>query len=93
LKAREEKVKGDDLEDLMFNWLQKLIGIVDTDNLFFLRFKILTMEKDGTCLKARCHGESVTPEKGGAVVKAVTYYKYEVKKAGEGYSIRVSLDM
>ena len=57
------KVKGDYLEDLMFNWLQKLIGIVDTDNLFFLRFEILTMEKDSICLKARYYSEPVTPKK------------------------------
>jgi len=45
----------------MFNWLQKLIGIVDTDNLFFSRFEILRMEKDGACLKARYYGEPVSP--------------------------------
>jgi len=92
-KVKVVEVKGDDLEDLMFNWLQKLIGIVDTDNLFFSKFEILTMEDEGTYLKARCHGEPVTPEKGETVVKAVTYYKYEFKETTEGYSIRVSLDI
>ena len=92
-KVKVVEVKGDDLEDLMFNWLQKLIGIVDTDNLFFSKFEILTMEEDGTRLKARCYGEPVTPGKGETVAKAVTYYKYEFKKAKEGYSIRVCLDI
>ena len=92
-KVKLVEVKGNDLEDLMLNWLQKLIGIVDTDDLFFSKFEILTMEEDGMYLKARCHGEPVTPEKGETVVKGVTYYKYEFKKAKEGYSIRVSLDI
>ena len=92
-KVKEVEVKGDDPEDLMFNWLQKLIGIVDTDNLFFSKFEILTIQEDGTHLKARCHGEPITPEKGETVVKAVTYYKYEFKKTTEGYSIKVTLDI
>ncbi|MCK4434034.1 archease, partial [Candidatus Bathyarchaeota archaeon] len=29
-KVKLVEVKGNDLEDLMLNWLQKLIGIVDT---------------------------------------------------------------
>ena len=92
-KVKLVEVKGNDLGGLMLNWLQKLIGIVDTDDLFFSRFEILTMEKHGAHLKARCHGEPVTPEKGETVVKGVTYYKYEFKKAKEGYSVRVSLDI
>lgn len=92
-KVKVVEVEGDDLEDLMFSWLQKLIGIVDTDTLFFSRFEILTIREDDTYLKARCHGEPITPEKGETVVKAVTYYEYEFKKTKEGYSIRVSLDI
>ena len=87
------KVRGDDLEDLMFNWLQELIGIVETDALFLSRFEILKIGEDGTYLEARCYGEAATPEKGGTVVKAVTYYKYELRKTKDGYSVRVSLDI
>jgi len=87
------KVRGDNMEDLMFNWLQELIGIVETDDLFLSRFEILKIGEDGTYLEARCYGEAADPEKGGTVVKAVTYYKYELRKTKEGYSVRVSLDI
>lgn len=92
-KIKEIGVRGKDLGDLMFNWLQELIVTVDIDNLFFSKFEILKIKKDGTYLKARCHGEPMTQEKGETVVKAVTYYKYEFKKTQEGYSVRVSLDI
>lgn len=93
MELREVEVKGEDMEDLMFNWLQKLIVMVDTDNLFFSEFEVLEIKGDGTYLKARCHGEQMTPEKGRTVVKSVTYYKYEFRKTMEGYSFRVSLDV
>lgn len=92
-ELREVEAKGEDAKDLMFNWLQKLIGMVDTDNLFFSEFKVLEIREDGTYLKARCRGEFMTPEKGRTVVKAVTYYKYELRKTMEGYTVRVSLDI
>lgn len=92
-KVKEIEVTGKSLENLMFNWLQELIVAVDTDNLFLSKFEILNIKKDGTYLKARCYGEATTPEKGGTVVKGVTYYKYEFKKTKEGYGVRVSLDI
>ena len=92
-KVKEIEVKGKSLEDLMFNWLQELIVTVDMDNLFFSKFEILKIKEDGAYLKARCYGETTTPEKGGTVVKSVTYYKYELKKIKEGYSVRVTLDI
>ena len=92
-KIKLVKVRGDNMEDLMFNWLQELIGIVETDDLFLSRFEILKLGEDGTYLEARCYGEVAAPEKGGSVVKAVTYYKYELRKIKDGYSVRVSLDI
>lgn len=92
-EIKDIEVRGKDLRDLMFNWLQELIVTVDMDNLFFSKFEILKIKKDGTYLKARCYGEPMTPEKGETVVKAVTYYKFEFKKTQKGYSARVSLDI
>ncbi len=92
-ELREVEVGGEDLEDLMFNWLQKLIVMVDIDNLFFSEFEVLGIREDDITLKARCHGEQMTPEKGRTVVKSVTYYKYELRKTMEGYSVQVSLDI
>ena len=91
-KEREEfQIKANKLEDLMLNWLQALIAIVDTEQKFFSKFEI--EEIDETHLKAKLKGEPIKPELGETVVKAVTMYKYKLEKTDKGYKVRVSLDI
>jgi SHS2 domain-containing protein len=90
-KPVEVSVKGKDKEELMINWLQHLIGLVDTEEMFFSRFDI--REIDEKHLDARILGDEIKPETGETLVKAVTYYKYKFEKTGDGYMVRVSLDI
>ena len=96
-KVKREKdvrisVKGLNLEDLMFNWLQELITLVDTEEMFFSKFKV-RVEKSKNTLEAICYGEPAKAEKSGTLVKAVTYYKYKFEKTKSGYRVNVSLDI
>jgi SHS2 domain-containing protein len=91
-RAVRVMVKGLDLPDLMFNWLQELITLVDTEEMFFSRFEVRVDEKKNS-LEATCYGEEAKPEKSGALVKAVTYYKYAFEKTKTGYRANVSLDI
>lgn len=96
-KVKHEKsvkvtVNGESLENLMFNWLQELITLVDTDEMFFSRFDVKVDEKSNK-LNATCYGEPAKPEKSGTLVKAVTYYKYKFEKTKTGYRVNVSLDI
>lgn len=91
-KATEEfEIKAENLEDLMLNWLQALIAIVDTEQKFFSKFEIT--EIDESHLKAKLQGEPIKPQLGETVVKAVTYYKYKFEKTDKGYKVTVSLDI
>ncbi len=95
-KVGEEKtidigVNGDSLEELMVNWLQDLIALVDTDELFFSRFEIIEISENN--LKAKAYGEPISPEKAGVVVKGVTYYKLKLEKIKDIYKAIVSLDI
>ena len=76
---------------LMIAWLQELIAAVDTEGMFFSRFEILEISENK--IKAKCWGEKASQEKGGTVVKAVTYYKFLFEKAGQGYKTRVAMDI
>jgi SHS2 domain-containing protein len=91
-KEKEEFViKANNLEELMINWLQALIAIVDTEQKFFSKFEI--EEIDEKHVKAKLYGEPIKPELGETVVKAVTMYKYKLEKTDKGYKVRVSLDI
>ncbi|MCD6590826.1 MAG: archease [Candidatus Aenigmarchaeota archaeon] len=85
------EVRGNDLKDLMFNWLQELIATVDIEEMFLSKFEI--DEIDEHHLKAKCYGEPIKPEKGDIVVKAVTYHKFGVEKTKDGYKVSVTLDI
>ena len=84
-------VKGKDIKELMFNWLQELISAVDIEGMFFSRFVVEKINEKS--LKAKIYGEPIVPEKGETVVKAVTYYKFNVEKSTEGYKATISLDI
>ncbi len=89
--SMEVEVKGKDEKELLLNWLQELIALVDTEGMFFSRFEVREISQKG--LKATLYGEEAEPAKGETVVKAVTYHKFMVEKVGEGYRARVSLDI
>lgn len=89
--SKKIELEGDDVKDLMFNWLQKIIEMVDVDGLFFSRFRIEDISK--TKLNAVCYGEESDPGKGGVLVKAVTYHRFNVEKTDDGYKATVSLDI
>jgi len=90
-KSLDVEVKAENREELMINWLQELIAMVDIKGMFFSKFEIL--EIDERHLKAKIFGDDIRPELGETVVKAVTYYKYNFEKTPKGYAVRVSLDI
>ena len=90
-KSLSVELKGDSIEDLMVNWLQEIIALVDTDEMFFSRFDIIEISEDN--LKANIYGEPISPEKAGIVVKGVTYYKLKLEKIKDNFRVTISLDI
>ncbi len=90
-KSEIIEIKGEKLEDLMINWLQGLISIVDVEEMFFSKIEIEEITE--TNVKAKLSGEPIRPELGETVVKAVTYYNYKLEKTKKGYKVTVSLDI
>ena len=79
-ESRRVEISGDDIEGLLFEWLNSLIYFFDVEMLLFTRFDII--ELDGNRLKAICHGEKYDPShhhlKTG--VKSATYHMLEVDR-------------
>ncbi len=90
------EVDGDDLESLMFNWLNELLLYVDSEGLVFSDFAVNVKNEGGKWeLKATCYGEEINPEKHEfkVHVKAATYHKMEVKEKDGLWEATVVLDV
>jgi SHS2 domain-containing protein len=90
-EKREVEVRGKDEKDLLLNWLQELIAMVDIEAMFFSRFEI--REISPTRLRATVRGEEISPEKGKTVVKALTYHKFSLEKKAGKWKASVTLDI
>lgn len=91
---KELRVKGNDLQSLMFSWLNNLLVFVDADNLAFSEFDVKVDEKK-LVLNAICKGEEMNQQKHETrtQVKAATYHKLQVKKEKDGWKAQVILDI
>jgi SHS2 domain-containing protein len=91
---KKVRTNGNDLESLMFNWLNALLVYVDGSNLVFNKFKVKVNEKR-LSLTAECRGEKIDSKKHEirTVVKAATYHKLEVKKVDDYWRAKVIIDI
>ena len=87
------EVEGDDLESMMFSWLNELLFLYGSEGLVFSLFKV-SVDLKGKKVKGECFGEYVNPEKHEVKteVKAVTFHKLSVWK-DENWNARVILDI
>jgi SHS2 domain-containing protein len=90
---RKVKAEGNDLQSLMFNWLNSLLVFVDSENLAFSEFKVKVDEKNFK-LEGICKGEEMNREKHETRthVKACTYHQMEIKK-NKNWKARIILDI
>ncbi|MBD3155572.1 MAG: archease [Candidatus Aenigmarchaeota archaeon] len=98
-KMEEDKVLmlevgGEDEEDLIHNWLSELLTVIDTENMFFSKFRVLEFDEgDDFKIRVECYGEEIREELILTIAKAVTYYKYSVEKKDKEWIATVVLDI
>jgi len=85
------QLKGENSQDLLYKFLSELIALVDTEQMFYSKFKILDISESH--LIAECYGEPITPQKGHTLVKAVLYYGFKLEKTPKGYVARIACDI
>ena len=90
---RKVEAGGNDLQSLLFDWLNKLLVFVDSENIAFSEFDVKVDEKNFK-LEAICRGEEMNREKHETRthVKACTMHKMEIKK-NKNWKARVILDI
>ncbi|HLD11030.1 MAG TPA: archease [Candidatus Nanoarchaeia archaeon] len=91
LKKIEFRIDGEDNRDLLYNFLQYLIALVDIEGMFFVKVDILEIRDD--FLVANVFGENIKPEFGRTVVKAVTGHNFDLIKKKDKWVASVVLDV
>lgn len=89
------EVSADDEKGLLYEFLSTLLTDSEIKGLFLSQFRIKNINtQQGFILKAEAFGERISPEKGGTVVKGITYYGLELTKTAEGgYRAQVAMDI
>ncbi len=92
------EVEGDDLEELLYGWLEALLVKFDSDRMLYSKFevRISPLGPDGGYrLRGRAFGEEYDPARHGPKmeVKAVTYHRMEVIRSPGGAKVRFLLDL
>lgn len=90
-ESRRVEISEEDLEGLLFEWLNSLIYLFDVEMLLFKRFDIIYL--DGCQLKAICHGEKNDPSRHHLKtgVKSATYHMLKVDR--DKNQVRVIFDI
>lgn len=90
---REVEIKSEDLYSLMFDWLDEMIFMFESESLVMKKFDIEVDLADFS-VRGKCRGGKFNPYKheSGIIIKAVTYNMMEIKK-NEVWHARVVLDV
>ena len=91
---RKVKIKGNDLQSLLFNWLNELLVYVDAENLVFSEFDVKIDGKKFE-LSANCGGEKIDRKKHEirTAVKSCTYHQMKVEKRKNEWKAQAILDI
>ena len=88
------ELSGENLEELLFDWLAELIYLKDSKSLLFGKFEVKIKQEEGYKLFAAVWGEPADQKKHKVRVdvKAVTYHLLEVKQVNDMWTAKVVLD-
>jgi SHS2 domain-containing protein len=91
---RAIRVQAEDLYSLMFDWLDELLFLFESESLVIKEFDI-TVDDSMFSITGKCSGGIFDPKRheSGIIIKAVTYNMMEVKKKNEVWHAQVVLDV
>ena len=87
------EVEGNNLEELLVNWLAELNYYFNVEYILFVDFDIEKIEDNK--LYATARGEKINPNRHSihTEIKAVTYHKLYLKKTDYGWEAQVIFDI
>ncbi len=97
-KRIELEITGDDLEQLLFNWIDELLYRLDAENFALGKIEKLEITKQGDkyVLRAVILGEDYDKQKHGfkgTIIKAMTYHMMDIRKEDSRWRIQYVVDI
>ncbi len=100
-KIKAERIKGlgimsDDLQGLLYNFLEEIIFLVDAENFIISKVEnlVITKDKAGCSLKCDFLGDNIKNYEFDEHIKAITFHDMKIEKKKDGsYEIEVVLDV
>lgn len=95
VKSKKIKVNGKDLENLLYNFLEELLILIDSEGFFLSSVKSLKIsdKKETFELVAEVVGDKAANYEISLDVKAITYNEMQIKKEKGKYVVQVVLDV
>ena len=84
------KVQGKNNESLLYNFLEELLFLLDSENFFLADIKV---KINGNSLSAEIYGDKASNYKISLQVKAITYHDMVIEKKGEKWIAQVVVDV
>lgn len=84
---------GNDLEDLLVNWLSEVLYYMDAEGWLFYDFRILRCEDTNIEGEGWGHRSPIAGRSRAVAVKAVTYHQISVRETAEGWEAVVYFDI
>ena len=92
---KDIKVEGDDLEKLLYNFLEEFLFLIDSKNFIFGKFKKIKIYKknDNYHLHLEVLGDNLKNYQTETGIKAITYNEMWVVKDKKSYKCQVVVDV
>ena len=92
-EERTVAVQAEDLYSMMFDWLDEMLFLFESESLVMKTFDIEVDDSEFS-IRGKCSGGTFDPERheAGIIIKAVTYNMMEVKR-NDTWHARVVLDV
>ncbi len=88
--GKKVEVHGTDLENLLYNFLDELIYLLDAEQFIVAKAEVSLL---GNNIKATLYGDSTKNYKDLDHIKAPTYAEMHVKKTQSGWEFQVVVDV
>lgn len=95
IKEKSFSIKGHDLENLLYNFLEEILFISETENLIFERVLEIKISKNGKeyFLESKISFGDSTKYSIHLDVKAITYNEMYVREINNSWEAKVTLDV